>query len=179
MGGRTNENRGMPHTPFGSTLNSVEEKTSYWNKPEVHRVISLIKDVLNDPDPALTSIGVVTPYNGQVQLIKDMMADDSDLKALLDRKPTTIEVKSVDGYQGRERDVIIFSAVRSNRQGAIGFLTDWRRLNVALTRAKSALVVVGDFATLESDPHWAALYKWGCGVQCVVNGSGPEEPRSV
>merc|ERR1719263_533377 len=51
VGGRANENRGMPHTPFGSTLNSVEEKTSYWNKPEVHRVISLIKDVLNDPDP--------------------------------------------------------------------------------------------------------------------------------
>ena len=66
--------------------------------------------------------------------------------------------------------MIIFSAVRSNRHGRIGFLTDWRRMNVALTRAKNALIVFGDAETLkEGDKHWEAFVNWCEGMGCIVD----------
>ena len=79
-----------------------------------------------------------------------------------------VEIRSVDGFQGREKKVILFSAVRSNRQSRVGFLRDWRRLNVALTRAKNAVVVVGDISTLRNDPNWAAFIRWCEKNGCVV-----------
>jgi len=186
VGGRGNERRGMPsrftRTVFGSVAPSaLEEQTSYWNEPEAQRVVALIKDILTDDDPEVKTIGIITPYNAQVQLIKGMIASDRDLQEMLGRLPATIEVKSVDGYQGRERDLIIFSAVRSNRQGTIGFLHDWRRMNVALTRAKNGLVVLGDLTTLsEADKHWDALTKWAAGVRCIVDDwDSPEDEPSI
>ena len=72
------------------------------------------------------------------------------------RQLSSIEVKTVDGYQGREKEVIVFSCVRSNSEGRIGFLSDPRRLNVALTRAKRGLIVIGDPSTLREDENWSA-----------------------
>jgi len=75
----------------------------------------------------------------------------------------------LSAYQGRERDLIIFSAVRSNHEGRIGFLKDWRRMNVAITRAKSGLVVFGDAETLrEGDRHWNAFVNWCESMGCFV-----------
>jgi len=190
VGGGYNEQQGRPtrysRTVFGSgstPQSSLEEKTTYWNQQEANRVLSLIKDILQDEQHKgeVNSIGVISPYNGQVALVKSMISSDQDLRQLLLKSTVTIEVKSVDGYQGRERDVIIFSAVRSNRQGRIGFLHDWRRLNVALTRAKSGLVVVGDFDTLAgADRHWAAFSKWSKGARVVVNDfDEPEDEPSL
>ncbi len=79
-------------------------------------------------------IGVITPYDDQVDLIHSCLDN--------------VEVHTVDGYQGREKEVIVLSFVRSNRRGELGFLTDLRRLNVALTRAKRKLIAVGDSETL-------------------------------
>lgn len=87
----------------------------------------------------------------------DASPDETDNEQVL---ASTLEVKSVDGYQGREKDVILISAVRSNPFGRVGFLEDWRRLNVAVTRAKRGLVIVGDSSTLSCDPNWRALIDW-------------------
>lgn len=90
--------------------------------------------------------------------------DDDDNDA-----PDQIEVKTVDGFQGREKTVIVFSAVRSNAEGKVGFLSDWRRLNVAITRAKNGLIVVGDANTLKHDENWRAFINWCEGNGCLCN----------
>ena len=77
-----------------------------------------------------------------------------------ERLRQSVEVKTVDGYQGREKEVIVMSTVRSNAQGVVGFLRDWRRLNVAVTRARSGLIIIGDSRTLEADENWRALIDW-------------------
>ncbi len=89
-------------------------------------------------------IGVITPYDDQRDLISSLL-------------PEEIEVKTVDGYQGREKEVIVLSFVRSNKKGEIGFLKDLRRLNVSLTRARRKLVLIGDSSTLSVHPTYKRL----------------------
>lgn len=172
VGGQQNEQRGMGKQYIGAAV-MADAQTSYRNEAEAKRVIEILKGILQSREhgrPSVNTIGIVTPYSGQVALIKDLMKADEEYQLLSQKLHEPVEVKSVDGYQGRERDVIIFSAVRSNRQGNVGFLADWRRMNVALTRARLALVLVGDLATLsEGDRHWAALGKWCAGVKCIVD----------
>ena len=92
-------------------------------------------------------IGVITPYNGQLSLLKDMCRE---------RFPA-VQTKTVDGFQGGEKDAIILSLVRSNAKGHVGFLADSRRINVAVTRARRQLVVVCDSGTVEKDAFIASL----------------------
>lgn len=95
---------------------------------------------------APAQIGVITPYNAQVQLLRERLARHAGL-----------EISSVDGFQGREKEAIVLSLVRSNSDGQVGFLADARRLNVAVTRARRHVCVVGDSATLANDPVLANL----------------------
>lgn len=95
-----------------------------------------------------SDIGVITPYNAQVRWIRD---------ALDDLLPRGLEVSTVDGFQGREKLVIVVDLVRSNDQGELGFLTDVRRMNVAITRAKRWLLVLGDGALMTRHPYYKAL----------------------
>ncbi|WP_303247524.1 IGHMBP2 family helicase [uncultured Methanobrevibacter sp.] len=90
-------------------------------------------------------IGIISPYADQVSLIKNK---------------TDIEVKTVDGFQGREKEIIIISTVRSNDKGKIGFLSDLRRLNVALTRAKRKLIIIGNKETLKTNPTYERLIEY-------------------
>jgi hypothetical protein len=101
------------------------------------------------------------PLSSIESLYQVSSEDDGNSSRLLGSNRTEqIEVRSVDGFQGREKELIIFSAVRSNRQGRVGFLKDWRRLNVAITRARSGLIVIGDSKTLRHDRHWSAFIDW-------------------
>jgi ATP-dependent RNA/DNA helicase IGHMBP2 len=97
------------------------------------------------------SIGIISPYAEQVRYIRSKIDDDTDLKAL------DIEINSIDGFQGQEKDLIIISLTRSNDMGIIGFLADYRRLNVAMTRAKKKLIIIGDGATLSGNELYLNL----------------------
>ena len=116
------------------------------NPAEASWVVSLLLNLLKAGELREKDIGIITPYAGQVRTIRDQMPENLQ----------SVEVRTVDGYQGREKEVIIFSCVRSNINGNIGFLSDARRLNVALTRAKRGLVVVGNPTTLRCDGNWEA-----------------------
>ncbi len=94
-------------------------------------------------DPKL-SIGIIAPYREQVRQLRKSLKEHPDLLEWEDN----MSIHTVDGFQGQERDIIYISMVRSNDEGKIGFLSDFRRINVALTRAKKKLVVVGDSATI-------------------------------
>lgn len=118
------------------------------NPGEAGLVERVVRDLVTSGLEA-ARIGVITPYAGQVALLGSRLAD------LVDQG---LEVDSVDGFQGREKEAIVFSAVRSNSEGEVGFLADERRLNVAITRARRKLVVVGDSATLSTDERWRALF---------------------
>jgi superfamily I DNA and/or RNA helicase len=102
------------------------------------------------------NIGLIAPYGAQVRLLKRLIFETYDfpnLKAFADM----ITIDTVDGFQGQERDLMLISLVRSNEKGEIGFLSDTRRMNVALTRAKRKLVIVGDSSTLTQHPFFDRL----------------------
>lgn len=100
-------------------------------------------------------VGVISPYKGQVRAIQEKMGDKySSVSGQL----FTLNVRSVDGFQGSEEDIIIISTVRSNGNGKIGFLSNRQRANVALTRARHCLWVIGNETTLAlSGSIWAKL----------------------
>ena len=99
------------------------------------------------------SIGIISPYAEQVRFIRAQMKEDPVLSTW------NIQVDTIDGFQGQEKEVICLSLVRSNTTHEIGFLKDFRRLNVALTRAMKKLVIIGDFSTLANYPLYADLIK--------------------
>lgn len=102
------------------------------------------------------SIGVIAPYKAQVRYLRESLNESP----MLSDYAAWISINTVDGFQGQERDVIYISLVRSNQKGEIGFLGDIRRMNVALTRARKKLVVVGDSATLGNHPFYQAFIEY-------------------
>jgi predicted DNA helicase len=114
------------------------------NPREAALIAAKVQSLLVAGVPA-RDIGVITPYAAQVRLLREIAATPD------------LEIDSVDGFQGREKEAILISLVRSNPRGEIGFLADTRRLNVALTRARRKLLVVGDSATLGTDAFFHRL----------------------
>ncbi|GMH81706.1 hypothetical protein TL16_g09017, partial [Triparma laevis f. inornata] len=110
------------------------------NQAEANIVSSLVKDVLDAGELTLNDIGIVSPYSAQVRLLRRTLGWARDMA----RQHNELEISSVDGFQGREKALIIFSAVRANGNRSVGFLKDWRRCNVAITRAQRGLVVLGN-----------------------------------
>lgn len=102
-------------------------------------------------DTPVPPIALISPYREQAVQMRDAVAEDERLAEL----PITVD--TIDGFQGQERDVVYISLVRSNTKGEIGFLRDLRRMNVALTRARKKLVIVGDSATVGQHDFYAKL----------------------
>ncbi len=122
----------------------LKDSKSIVNNLEAEISAKLVQDYLND-GIEVDDIGIISPYADQVKIIQEM---------------TPVEVKTVDGFQGREKEIIIISTVRSNENENIGFLRDLRRLNVAITRAKRKLIIVGNINTLKTNPTYARLIKF-------------------
>ncbi|AOA62748.1 Putative helicase and subunit of the Nrd1 complex [Komagataella phaffii] len=125
---------------------------SLFNRAEAQAVVSLIDALLGlDRDFNFASkIGVISPYKQQVVLLRDMILRKFG-------RNIGIDVNTVDGFQGQEKDVILFSCVRADETKGVGFLADVRRLNVALTRAKSTLLIVGHASNLSGHSLWRHL----------------------
>jgi superfamily I DNA and/or RNA helicase len=117
------------------------------NPEECRLVLKKVSQLLEaGVQPA--DIAVIAPYAAQIRLLRERAADRE------------LEIDTVDGFQGREKEAVIISLVRSNREGEIGFLSDTRRMNVALTRARRKLIVIGDSSTLGGHPFYAALLEY-------------------
>ena len=101
-------------------------------------------------------VGVISPYRAQVQYLRRQLKKKEFFKPYRQ----LISVNTVDGFQGQERDVILISLVRANDEGQIGFLRDLRRMNVAITRARMKLFILGDASTMTRHPFYRKLYEY-------------------
>ncbi|MEO1958210.1 MAG: IGHMBP2 family helicase [Nautiliaceae bacterium] len=134
----------------GRFLEAVKKDSpSKYNPLEAEFVLKLIKRLLQNGAKD-EYIGVITPYKDHEEYIKK----------LFEKEKIGSEVKSVDGFQGREKEIIIVSLVRANENEEIGFLNDVRRLNVAITRPKRKLIIVGDVKTLTSHKTYKDLIEY-------------------
>lgn len=142
---------------------------SFLNRVEAMNVEKIITKLFKDGiEPS--QIGVITPYEGQRAYIVQYMSMNSTLTELKE-KYLEVEITSVDAFQGREKDFIILSCVRANDLQVIGFLSDPRRLNVALTRAKYGLVILGNPRALCRNTLWNHLLIHFREKGCLVDGS--------
>lgn len=131
------------------------------NKPEANLLLRKLQEyithigehrILNEN----IDFGIISPYKAQVQYLKQKVRSSNFLHPL--RRQITVH--TVDGFQGQERDVIFISLVRANDKGQIGFLNDLRRMNVAITRARMKLVILGDASTLQKHPFYKEFIEY-------------------
>lgn len=141
--------------------------TSYLNRVEAMNVERIVTRLFKDGVKP-SQIGIITPYEGQRNYILQYMQMNSNSSNK--EMYSDIEVVSVDAFQGREKDYIILSCVRANSQQMIGFLRDPRRLNVALTRAKYGLMILGNPKALNRDRLWNHLLTFYRSKGCLVEG---------
>ena len=154
---------------FWSNLGNEEisaSGTSYLNRTEASNVEKIITRFFK-AGVRPEDIGIITPYEGQRSYIVSSMQANGTFKK---ENYKEIEVASVDAFQGREKDFIVLSCVRSNDHQGIGFLSDSRRLNVALTRAKYGLVILGNPKSLSKHPLWHHLLLHFRDRKCLVEG---------
>jgi len=162
-----------PDTPimFWAQSSGIEEIAStgisYLNRTEsnaVEKIITRLLELKVKP----SAIGVITPYEGQRMQVVTTLARVGGLKEM---PHSEIEVASVDSFQGREKDYIILSCVRSNKLQGLGFLSDPKRLNVSLTRARYGLILVGNPQLLSRESLWSRLLSHYSQNRVLVEGS--------
>lgn len=128
---------------------TLEELQTYITRIGKHRILEEHID-----------FGLISPYKAQVQYLRQLIRRTPFFKPF----HHLISVNTVDGFQGQERDVIVISLVRANDEGQIGFLNDLRRMNVAITRARMKLIILGDASTLTRHPFYRKLYEHICNL---------------
>ncbi|MBR3572504.1 MAG: AAA family ATPase [Bacteroidales bacterium] len=131
------------------------------NRAEAMLLTNILKDYVRQLfiDSSLfekTTIGIISPYKAQISVLKQLVNKSHTLAPIRHN----ISVNTVDGFQGQERDIILISMVRDNVQGSIGFLKDLRRMNMAITRAKRKLIVVGNCNTLSKNEFYRELVEY-------------------
>ena len=139
----------------------VGENYGRINKPEAELSVNQLKNYITKIGrerflEERIDVGLISPYKAQVQFLRQLLKKDAFFKPY---RPL-ITVNTVDGFQGQERDVILISLVRANEEGQIGFLNDLRRMNVAITRARMKLIILGDASTLTRHPFYKKLYEY-------------------
>lgn len=149
---------------YGENKTTKDYGKSWENLNEAKQVVKTVKSILNNSNTKPEQIGIITPYKAQANLISSLLDNAlCDYEAPIDENnldSSKILTSTIDAFQGREKDLILFSSVRSNKSKKIGFLKDWRRLNVSLTRAKRGFIVFGNKDTLSSDIHWKSWIEW-------------------
>ncbi len=135
-----------------------KETLSRFNEEEaqllIRRIETLVEEItLGEWLAENLTMGIITPYRAQVDYLRKL----AEASAVLEPLQALITINTVDAFQGQERDVIAISFVRSNEKSEVGFLGDIRRTNVAMTRAKKKLIMIGDSATLGSNPFYVKL----------------------
>lgn len=151
------------------------EKFSRFNETEARLLIEQLQNYIEKIGETRIwdeqiDFGLISPYQAQVQYIRRLLKHNRFLKPFRSR----IAVHTVDGFQGQEKDVILISLVRANPEGQIGFLNDLRRMNVAITRARMKLIVLGDSSTLTHHPFYRTFYEYVSRKGKVISRSLPE-----
>ncbi len=140
--------------------------SSQTNPVEAQKIVNVVKKLVQGHDVLPADIGIVTPYAAQVRAINRLLHGNRRPRSRFDAPPApdsleALEVSTVDGFQGREKEVIVFTCTRANPNGNVGFLADPRRVNVMLTRARRGLIVVGHIPTLRREPTvWGPWLTW-------------------
>lgn len=153
------DNEASDDETLGETF--VGETFGRINKVEARQLIDILKQYFEKIgkqrllDESI-DVGIISPYRAQVQYLRHLIKKDAFFKPFRH----LISINTVDGFQGQERDIIIVSLVRSNSDGQIGFLSDLRRMNVAMTRARSKLIILGDHNTLAHHAFYKKLYEY-------------------
>ena len=161
--GKNNKTMPLAFVHLGGDLETTHDFGGRSNTPEAELVCRIVMDLLSGGDVEAHNIAIISPYSRQVDKIRGELSG---------RNIRNVRVGTVDSFQGQEKDIVIISGTRSNDVGDVGFLRDPRRLNVALTRAKRGLIIVGDQKTLRNSRHWAALLdsclQRGCMMDAAV-----------
>lgn len=132
-----------------------EEYQSRFNPDEFQILCEHLYQMIDAyDDKEMPKIALISPYREQVIYMKKMVKEDSRLSII------PMVINTIDGFQGQEKEVVYISLVRSNEKAEIGFLKDYRRMNVAMTRAKKQLIVVGDSATIGADKFYGDFLEY-------------------
>ncbi|WP_372369021.1 AAA domain-containing protein [Candidatus Uabimicrobium sp. HlEnr_7] len=134
-----------------------QKNKSRYNPGEAKVLFQHFNRLLTEIDYHELSVGIISPYKEQVLYLRDRLLEQVKIR---DSIGSRLSINTIDSFQGQERDIIYISLVRSNNNGEIGFLKDIRRMNVAMTRAKKKLVVIGDSATISSESFYCDFLEY-------------------